>query len=92
MEHGRGVRREPQSWSIPTPRSNQSIGTLNPMYRAGGPYSHNGVMDYPRCRECMLENSWTHWNFKAEKSTSRLKYVQIQRFLTSQCIGSKKLK
>ena len=30
MEHGRGVRREPQSSSIPTPRFNQGIATLNP--------------------------------------------------------------
>ena len=29
-----------------------------------------------------MENSLSHWNFKAGKSTSRLKYVQNQRFIT----------
>ena len=48
MEHGRGVRREPQSSSIPTPRFDQGIGTLNPFSHAGGTFSHNGMMDYPR--------------------------------------------
>ena len=44
-----------------------------------------------RSRNCILENTRTHRNFKAGKSTSRLKYVQNQRFSTSQCVGSKKL-
>ena len=48
MEHGRGVRRDPQSSSIPTPLINQGRGTLNPLYRTGGTYSQNGVMDFPR--------------------------------------------
>ena len=48
MEHGRGKRREPQSSSIPTPRFNQAIATLNPLYHTGGTYSHNGVMDCMR--------------------------------------------
>ena len=48
MEHGRGKRREPQSSSIPTPRFNQAIATLNPLYHTGGTYSPNGVMDYTR--------------------------------------------
>ena len=48
MEHGRGVRRELQSSSIPTSRFNQSIGTLNLLCHNGGTYSHDGVMDYPR--------------------------------------------
>ena len=34
-------------------------------------------------QNCILENSQTHWNFKAAKSTSELKYVQIQCFLKS---------
>ena len=33
MEHGRGVRREPQSSSIPTPRCDQGLQTLNPLYQ-----------------------------------------------------------
>ena len=32
-EHGRGVRRDPQSSSIPSPRFNQGIGTLSPLYK-----------------------------------------------------------
>ena len=45
-----------------------------------------------RSRKCIFETSQTHWNFKAGKSTSRLKYVRNQRFLTSRCTGSKKLR
>ena len=45
-EHWKGVRRYPQSSSIPTPRFNQGLGT--PLYHTGGTYSQNGVMDYPR--------------------------------------------
>ena len=48
MEHGRVVRRDPQSSSIPTPLINQGRGTLNPLYRTGGTYSQTGVMDFPR--------------------------------------------
>ena len=32
----------------PTPRSNQGLGTLNPLYHTGGTSSQNGVMDHPR--------------------------------------------
>ena len=35
---------------------------------------------------------FTLWNFKAGKSTSRLKFVQKQQILISQCSGSKKLR
>ena len=45
-----------------------------------------------RSRKCILENSQTHWNFKAGRSTSRLKYVQRQQILILQCTGSKKLR
>ena len=34
--------------SMPTPRFNQGLGTLNPLYHTGGIYSQNAVMDYPR--------------------------------------------
>ena len=48
MEHGRGVRREPQSSSILTPHFfDQGITTLNTLSHTGGTYSHNGMMDYP---------------------------------------------
>ena len=36
MEHGRGVRQEPQSSTIPTPRLNQGVATLNPFGHTGG--------------------------------------------------------
>ena len=36
------------------------------------------------------ENFLTLWNFKAGKSTSKLKYVQNQQILISQCNGPKK--
>ena len=48
MEHGRGVRQEPQSSSIPTPRCNQGIATLTFLSHARRTYSQNGMMDYPR--------------------------------------------
>ena len=35
-----------------------------------------------------MENSRTHWNNQAGKSTSRLKYVENQCFFTSQYTGS----
>ena len=60
----------------------------------GGTYSHNCMMDYPRfpSPELHLGNFLTLWNFKAGKSTSRLKFVQEQQILRSLCIGSKKLR
>ena len=48
MEHGRVVRWDPQSSSIPTPRFNQGVATLNPLSYTGGTYFQNGMMDYPR--------------------------------------------
>ena len=43
-------------------------------------------------RSCIWENFLTLWNFKAGKSTSRLKYVLKQQILISQRTGSKKLR
>ena len=48
MENQRGVRRDPLSSSIPTPRFNQGLETLNLLFRTGGTYSLNGLMEYPR--------------------------------------------
>ena len=45
-----------------------------------------------RFRNCIWGNFLTLWNFKAAKSTSKLKYVQRQQILISQCAGSKKLR
>ena len=43
-------------------------------------------------RKRTLDNSQTLWNFKAGKSTSRLKYVRKQPILRWLCTGSKKLR
>ena len=48
MEHGRGVTREPQSSTIPTPPYDQGVATLIPFSHAIGIYSLNGMMDYTR--------------------------------------------
>ena len=58
--------------STPGPRFQREAGILR---HTGGTYSHNGMMDFSS-RKCILENSQTLWNFKAGKSTSRLKYAQ----------------
>ena len=74
--YGRGVRRVPQSSSIPTPRFNQGVATLKPIENhAGGTCSHNGMMDYPRFqisemhlgkfRDSLEFQSWKV-NFKTE--------------------------
>ena len=63
MEHGRGVRRDPQSSSIPSARFNQGIATLSPFSRTGGSYSHNDITRDFRSRKSILENSQSHWDF-----------------------------
>ena len=63
--------------------------------RTGGTFSHSGMIDYPRLQISELHLGkfpGTTEYFKAGKSISRLKYVQNQRFLTSRCTGSKKLR
>ena len=47
LEHGSGVRQEPQSSSTPTPRFSQGVATLNPFSHTGGTYSLSDMMDYP---------------------------------------------
>ena len=42
VEHGRGTRRELHSSSLPTPRFNQGLGTLNPVYHCGVTYWCDG--------------------------------------------------
>ena len=57
-------------------------------------YSHSVwsiIRDF-RFRSWIWENFLTLWNFKAGKSTSRLKCVQRQQILISQCSGSEKLR
>ena len=43
-----GVRREPQSSTIPTLRFTRSHETWNPLYRTGRTYSRNCLMEVPR--------------------------------------------
>ena len=75
IEHERGVRRDAQSSSVPTPRFNQGLGTLNPLYHTEGTYSQNGVMDTPRFQisgmhlgKFLYSLEFQHWNvnFKTE--------------------------
>ena len=48
LRHGEGLRREPQSSTIPTPRFTRTYETWNPSYHIGGTYSQNGMMETPR--------------------------------------------
>ena len=84
MEHGRGVRRDPQSSSIPSPRFDQGIATLSPSSRTGGSCSLNDMMDYPRFQisEMHLGKFTGSLEFlKAEKSILRLKMFAKSAFL-----------
>ena len=45
-----------------------------------------------RLEDASWKNSVPIWNSKADKSSSRLKYVQRQQIFTSHCNGSKKLR
>ena len=90
MEHGRGKRREPQS---STPRFNQAIATLNPLYHTGGTYSHNGVMDYMRftISEMHLGKFPDSLEFQSWKVNFKTEVCSKRAVLISQCTGSKKL-
>ena len=74
----KAIRRDKK---VPVPRFQRGAGVYD---HTGGTYSHSGVVvrfrDF-RFRNCIWENFLTRWNFKAGKSTSRMKYVQNQRFL-----------
>ena len=48
MRHEEGLRREPQSSAVPTPLFTRNHDTWSPMYRTGGNYSQNCMMDAPR--------------------------------------------
>ena len=43
-------------------------------------------------QKCIWDFLWTPWNFKAGKSSSRMKFVRLQQIFISQCNGSKKLR
>ena len=49
MRHGEGLRREPQSSTIPSPRFSRNPDAWNSMCRTGGTYSRNCAMETPRC-------------------------------------------
>ena len=85
------MRREPQNSSILVPRF-QSRGGL--LHHTGGTFSHGDMMDYTGfpISELHVGIILIQWNFQAGKSTSKLKYVQNQQKLISQCTGSKKLR
>ena len=84
------MRREPQNSSIPVPRFRSGGGILN---HTGGIFSHCGMIDHTRFPISEMHlGKFPDWNFKAGKSSSRLKYVRNQQILISQCIGSKKLR
>ena len=47
MQHGEGVRREPQSSTIPTPQHVRNAA-WTPSHRTGGTHSQHGMMENPR--------------------------------------------
>ena len=84
--NGRGVRREPQSSSIPTPCSSQDIATMKPLnsyWRNLFSQWYDGLPEIADLGNASSINSQTLRNFKAGKSTARLQYVQSQQSLTS---------
>ena len=88
MEHGRGVTRDPQSSSISTPRFNQAIETLNLcIILEEGPYSQNGVMDYPRypISELNLGTFTDSMEFQSWKVNFKAEVCANQYFLKSLC-------
>ena len=49
LEHGEGVRREPQSSTIPTPRFTRKHETWALLHRTGGTHSQYCMMETPKC-------------------------------------------
>ena len=48
MRQGEGVRREPQSSTVPTERFTRNYDTWNPMHRTGETDSQNCMMEAPK--------------------------------------------
>ena len=79
MRHGEGLRREPQSSTIPTPRFSRHPDAWNCMRRTGGTYSQNCTMETPRYAvselhvgKCPGPDDFQCWrvNFKTEVCVS----------------------
>ena len=85
------MRREPQNSSIPVPLFQSGGGLFFLLVELILTVVWLIIRD-SRFRNCIWESFQTLWNFKAWKSISRLKHVQRQQILISQCFGSKKLR
>ena len=73
MRHGKGLRREPQSSTIPIPRLARKYWTWNPLCHTGGTSSQISMMETPRytISELHFENSETLVTFNVGEPTSR---------------------
>ena len=73
MRHGEGLRREPQSSTIPTPRLTRNYETWKSVYRPGGTYSEHCMMVAPKhtISELHFGNSQTLVTFNIGVSISR---------------------
>ena len=88
-----GLRREPQSSTIPTPRFARNHDLWNPMHRTGGTHSQSCMMEAPRYAISELHfgtfpdpDDFQCWrvNFKTEVG------VWVHSSISSQCRGSMK--
>ena len=75
MRQREGLRREPRTSTIPTPRFTRHHVNWNPMHHTGGPYSLQWNLRDMLSRNCIPENSQTQMIFNAGASTSRPKCV-----------------
>ena len=94
MVHGKGVRREPQSSSIPTPRFKVLYNPepIKSYSKKLFSQSYDGFPEIAAHGNASWKNSRTRRNFRAGKSTFKLKYVQRQQILILQCTESEKLR
>ena len=77
MTHGKGLRREPQSSTIPTARFARKYETWDPLYHTGGTFSRKCMMEVPRytISELHFGKSQTQVTYNVGESTSRPKCV-----------------
>ena len=85
------MKREPLNTSITKPHFQNGGGMLN---HTGGTCSHDGMIDCPRCpiSELHLGKFPDFRDFQSWKVNFKTEVGANQRFLTSQCTGSKKLR